>query len=66
MTWKCRKELSDWINGLPVQPLCVRLARDKWDALVEEVRGVPGFCVECIRFYARRGAVAVVPSDGGR
>lgn len=66
MTWKCRKELSDWINGLPVQPRRVRLSRDRWDALVEEVRGVPGACIEGIKFYARRGAVVVVPSDGGR
>lgn len=30
MTWKCRKELSEWINSLPVQPRRVRLARDKF------------------------------------
>lgn len=64
MTWKCRKELGDWINGLPVQPRRVRLARDKWDALVEEVRGVPGVCVEGLKFATRRGAVIVEPKRG--
>lgn len=66
MTWKCRKELSDWINGLPVQPRRVRLARDRWDALIMEIRGVPGCAVEAVGFYARRGLVTVVPMKGGR
>lgn len=62
----CQRMLSDWINGLPVQPRRVKLNAKDWDALIMEIRGVPGCAVEAVGFCARRGLVTVVPMKGGR